>query len=256
MSVFRSATSCTAQRSEGNILFYHSIDWGFDTAFIEKKRKAKEYLDSLSLPCCIDGVCNANEAKRILDTNNPGCYLVTVKNPRTNQGDGYFGIQTFSQLLEKMKKSFGQNCSLDEFEFCVIEQLEKIPGCFTSIIMSDGKGNAVVEYLEGTVDNRFLSSGGEFKGTPQRIIFCGYDVIYCNNFSVLKRLYSSVKTCLYFKGYYECTYATLHGEPGVFFSYFSTDQMYQNIFSSFDFYMLPVNDRCSAQYLFEAGFLY
>lgn len=210
--------------------FYHSSAWGFDTSIIEKKEKAKRFLDEVGLPCCIECLCKHNEVKNFFDRRNIKYPLLLIVIDReTYKQIGSFDIMNFSQVQGLVKPNLSSFFCADRLTYCFIDQMFPCRRCFTATIISDGKGNGIIEFLTGIVDNRYLTSGGGNKLIPERIIFNDYKLVYCDDMIVLKTMWNSLKICLFYRGYYECSYATINNVNNVFFSYYSDDEAYQNI---------------------------
>ena len=210
-------------------MFYHSRDWGFDTSAIEKKEKAKEFLNRIGLPCCIKHICNHSEVNAFFRKDNKNCYLVMVLDTESLKYTGFFNIISREQLLAQIDRIVNDDFCMNRLRYCFIEQMHEFIDCFTANIISDGKGNAIIEYIQGTVDNRCLSSGGIQKTKPQKIVFNDYKMVFCDNYKIFMLMWESIKTCLFFKGYYECSYALVNEIKDVFFSYYSDEEIYQNI---------------------------
>lgn len=211
--------------------FYHSSAWGFDTSVINKKEEAKRFLNSIGLQCCIIHICDYSEARAFFDADNTGnCFLVIAIDKRSLKYTGCFDITSFGQLQNFVTSIIVRNnFSIERIKCLFINQMHWCPGCFTANIISDGKGNAIIEFIEDTVDNRLLSSGGGYKLKPKKILFNDFEMVYCDEVSVLIKLWDSLKTCLFYRGYYECSYAMINDIKKVYFSYYSDKEIYQNI---------------------------
>lgn len=210
--------------------FYHSRDWGFDTSFLNKKENARTFLNSIGLPCCIKGIFSLSETESFLDNNkNNEQYLIIAIDRNSLKQYGFFDITNFTQLYDSINLIKDNSFHCGRLSCCIISQLNPCPGCFTANIISDGKGKAIIEFLPGTVDNRYLSSGGKYQKTPQRINFNNYELVFCDDFHVLLQMWDYIKTCLFFRGYYECSYASISKEKNVYFSYYSNEKIYRNI---------------------------
>ena len=234
--------------------FYHSIDWGFDTSLIQKKEKAQQFLNCIGLPCCIKRVCNSTEVESFLLEKEDSLYLVMVLDQVSMKYTGFFDIKSYEQLRTQILSKSQEGFCFDRLKFCFISQMQDFSGCFTANIIADGKGSALIEFIEGTVDNRYLTSGGNYRIMPKRIIFNDFKMVYCDETSILLKLWDSLKTCLFYRGYYECSYAIINKTKEVYFSYYSDNEVYQNI--CLDYYEKDTTKyRCMFLSLLENGIL-
>ena len=239
------------------IKFYHSSNWNFDNLFIEKKKKAKSFLESIRLSCCIRCVCNHNEVKKFFAEveKKTGSFLVIVIDSETLKRIAFFNIVNFSQLQALVEPRFSNDFRIDRLRYCVISQMQPCQECFTATIISDGRGNAIIEFIKDTVDNRFLTSGGNYELIPQQIFFNEYKMVYCNDINVLLKLWPSLKVCLFFKGYYECSYAIVNDKKQICFSFYSDDNVYQNNLDLECFDSNTLKSRCNFLSIIENGFI-
>lgn len=210
--------------------FCHSGAWGFDNSIIEKKEYAKQFLDGIGLRCCIEYLCKYDESNNVFKGNeNHIPYLVLVIDNKSFKRIGVFDITDYSQLCNYVENNLSESFRKNRLVCIFIKQLQPCDGCFTANIISNGKGYALIEFIDGTVDNRMLSSGGSYRKQPKRIIFNEYKMVYCEDNQVLLHIWESIKVCLFFKGYYECSYASVNNKKDIYFTYFSNKDIYQNI---------------------------
>lgn len=209
--------------------FYHSKDWGFDTSVLKKRENAMSFLNSIGLHCCIKCICDQSMLESVFRELKGHRFLVIIIDIITLEYTGFFDITNCEQLSTQVNRVVNDNFRQDRIRYCFIDQMQECPGCFTSNIISDGKGNAIIEFIVDTVDNRYLTSGGQYVHLPKRILFNDYKMVYCDNYKVLMRLWESIKTCLFFKGYYECSFALVNNQKDVYFTYYSNEEIYQNI---------------------------
>lgn len=242
----------------GGTMFYHSIEWGFDVDYINKKEDAKAFLNKLGLRCCIDEVCDFDKLNLKFNNNKNISYLVisfNKKNPKNRMG--YFDICNYNQLLRHIKIDWG--CDFQELEFYFIVQMKHTLNCFTATLFSNGKGDVIIEYLKGVVDNRYVTSGSDNNNNSlftEKIYMHDYSLVYCEDYSVFTCLYEVIKVCSFFEGYYELSYANVHGEKGIYFSYYSKDKIYQNIFEIDIIGDKLISNRCIMNYLLLQNRIY
>ena len=214
-------------------MYYHSTDWGFDDNYQQKKRLSRNRLSALKLPMLNSISCNFHElssGKVSLGQNR--VYLVTVDDPsKACPRRGYFGISTITELESCIIQDFGENSlSLNTCQCHLIEQLFPCDGCFTGAIFSNGTGDLVCEVIADTIDNRELTSGSTREYKRNRIIYCEGVLSFCDNIRIWATILPEISICITHKGYYEFAYGLVRGTKGVYFSYFSEDSAYQNIF--------------------------
>lgn len=205
---------------------YHSIDWGFDVELSSKRKKSNDFLNRIQFPHVKIFFLSFKEMEKT-ELFNGYKYLVIVTCGIKKRG--YFNISTKQQLILHIKTDF-RNAEKD-IEITLIEQLDATSQCYTANIFSNGMGDLFCEVLKGTVDNRELTNIiDRHNRTIYSIEFSNYSLIKCEDFCVYQSLYRYLKDCLYFRGYYELSYANLHGDSGVYFTFYSNSSIYQNIF--------------------------
>lgn len=231
---------------------YHSLDWGFDRNYHYKKIFSQYMLEELHLPICKNFNVTFHNLKKYFHYNNKYIILVSDYN---NIRKGYFNICNYNQLLYQIGLDF--TCPPNNLSFRLIEQIDKCDNCFTATFFSNGRGSLILEAISNTVDNRFLTSGDErYEHKRIRIDFSNSTLTQCDNFQVLCLLNNYLKDLMWIKGYYELSYGKLNGYKGVYFTYFSNDETYMNIFNKNLVSLNNLTDRCRYLYLLEAGYLY
>lgn len=236
-------------------MYYHSIEWGFDTDYMKKKNKAMCFLQKHCFKTCISRVCSYSEIASMF-FENEGCFLVMIsKKNNSAERNGYFDISNYSQLLDRIANDYGKDCDLSEYDFCFIDQLEKMKDCFTANIFSDGHGKIIVEYLMDTVDNRDITGYSQNGKIPHSIIIDNDVLVKCDSYLVLMNLYDVIKKCIWLRGYYELSYATVHSKPDIYFSYYSSEDIYMNIFMN-DFGVDYKGSRSVYLFMKNAGYIY
>lgn len=229
--------------------FFHSYDWGFDTKYSLKKIKSIEYLSNnhflhvktFGLPI-----------KRIFEIDLIGKYLVIVSASGEfgEKKMGFFNIERVSQLDSYDEyNQLRYSCEAENAYAVFIQQMEPCDGCFTGTITSNGKGRMIVELLEGTVDNRLLTSCGAEATRIFTIVFDEYELVSCNNFSLRQKFDSNLKKCMFTSGYFEFSYAAVSGENDIWFTYYSDCEIYRNILLDDFRFEKNVSDVCCETYL-------
>ena len=209
-----------------------------------------------SFSTCLSQKCQANDLDKMFQRDNLE-YLVMVFPIKGNKHrTGFFDIKSVVQLQQKIYSEYGNESTCDEFEYCFIDQMREMEGCFTATIISNGKGSLVIEYLTNTIDNRDITSNTKCERVPHKIIFIDFELVECDGFEILKILFDDIKKCLWLKGYYELSYATVQGKKDVYFSYYSDEGIYMNYFDCNRMYTYESRNRCILQFLKEIGYLY
>lgn len=229
--------------------FYHSRDWGFDVSITDKKIIAKQFLTSLNLPCCIKIINDFNDVRSLFAKGDKEFFWCMIVDKETKKYHVFLNINNFDSLYEKIAPLLDNEFCLNRLTLCLVEKMYEIPGSFTAIIICDGKGNAIVEYIRDTVDNRFLSSGGNPKTPIEKIIFNDYKLVYCDDYNILITMHKYIKICLFFSGYYECSYAAINNKKDLYFSYYSNKKIYQNL--SLEYFNDMLKYRCAYLSLIE-----
>ena len=210
-------------------VFYHANDWGFDTSTpISRKIHSEFFLTSIGLPCCIKRASNSSEIQSLFN-HGSSYFLVYVIDKETHNFYVFQNISSYVQLLSLIKCDLKNKIIEDNLYYCLIERMHECPGCFTANVISNGRGNAIIEFIKGTVDNRYLSNGGNYIKAPQKIIFNDYKMVYCDDYYVFRQMWESIKICLFFKGYFECSYTSINKIKNVYYSFYSSKEIFQDI---------------------------
>lgn len=233
-------------------MYYHSVEWGFDINYAKKKNEAMKFLIDNSFTTCISRICRIDNMRELFDGNKK--YLVMVYPDFTFlKRTGFFDIINYDLLQDNIKKEYGENVNLEDFEYCCIEQMEKIDNCFTAVICSNGEGALIVEFLKDTIDNREITSDTESDRVPQRIVYDNFELMECDDYEVLKVLFSDINKCLWLKGYFELSFARVGKKKGVYYSYYSSEKIYMNIFNRKKDDLFGIRERCILNYLKHSG---
>ena len=238
-------------------MFFHSTDWGFDMDYQKKKEKSRKFLSSLELSVLNSFSCSYFELvgnDSVIDSSE--VYLVTVdSNINSVLRHGYFNISSVSILREKILSDFGTDSDVLETCRChFIEQLFLCPNCFTGALFSNCKGDLICEVICGTIDNRELTSGSSQNYDRKQIIYSEGNLITCDDYVLWSKLLPAIKVCIKCKGYFEFSFGRVGNNCDIYFSYYSDNECYQNVFFNeqrvtSDMFASRCVERCYLQYI-------
>lgn len=228
--------------------YFHSTDWGFDDNYQNKKIMSRRGLESLGLPMLSSFSILASDLDQVfMDAHVDTVYLVTVDDPcKEFPRQGYFNIMSSAELNKKIQRDFSNRKDvLSRCRCFFIEQIFPCLGCFTGVIISNGLGKIVCEIISDTIDNREITSGSTVSSRRKRIIYYDGKLCCCEDFYAWRLLVPYLQLCKDNLGYYEFSYGKVGEKHGVFFSYYSKDKVYQNIFEhDIPFYEGMITCRC------------
>ena len=238
-------------------MYYHSTDWGFDDNYQTKKKTSRSGLKAIGLPMLESISCSYYELVQNKVRFKPnGVYLVTADDgTKEKNRKGYFGVKSSDELLQHIIRDFGDSeSSLSACKCHCIEQLFPCEGCFTGALFSNGCGDLVCETINNTVDNREVTSGSSAPYERNRIIYHDGELSFCGDYFIWATLLSVISLCINNKGYYEFAFGLVSGKKGLYFSYFSSEEIYQNIFPlsapfDDDYIRCKCIESCYLQYL-------
>ena len=107
------------------------------------------------------------------------------------------------------------------------EIIKEVKNSFAGVVMTDGKGNTVIETISGTCDTRELTSTGADATRIKRYEYENFDDYTLGEPRIIKEIRDM---CQYFNGYYEFAYGNIRGENNVYFTFYSSNEEYINIF--------------------------
>lgn len=238
-------------------MFFHSTDWGFDFDYQKKKENSREVLSQLDLSILNSFSYTYFELLdnlSLIDSNE--VYLVTVDSTIASiPRHGYFDVSSIPNLLETIVADFGSdNTVLKTCRCYFIEQLFACKGCFTGALISDSKGNLICEVIDGIIDNRELTSGSSKSLYRKLIVYVDGKLSSCDDYLLWSKLLPQLEICIKYKGYFEFTFGRVRNKLDVYFSYFSSDKTYLNIFNNdvrifSDMITCRCIERCYLQYI-------
>ncbi|MFA6777331.1 MAG: hypothetical protein WCR80_02630 [Bacilli bacterium] len=132
-------------------------------------------------------------------------------------------VTSLNQVMEFIKSN---NLNLSNYKITFIERLLEIPDSFCGVVMTNGKADTIIEILLNSINLVDLTSAGV---DPSKIQY--YDFYYFDESLVVPRLINRIKLdCEHFKGYYEFIYGKYNGTTDIYYTYYSDNKEYTNIF--------------------------
>lgn len=209
--------------------YYNSLEWGIIKDNSASNRKQGfEFLKKIQLPMGDNFSIEVSEYDHYYDELNARIekshYLVIFE-PPSNQFDRYgiYNINSGEQITEFIKEK-GE--LIKDYNISFVEIIDQTEKSYVGTVMSDGKGNVIIETLNGTCDSRELTSRGADSSKIRQYIFNSF---YHYN-DVPRDILDIKEICQYFKGYYEFAYGSIRGEEKIYFTFYSSDEAYTNIF--------------------------
>lgn len=218
-------------------LKYDSSNWEIDNSDFVEKIHSFESLHSQGLPhlnyyvFSYDEICSLSQKNCKFDVKQ----LVMAYEKNTNDRDGFFDIEDFCSLKNRIDSRFDIPNKENQEIICVsVDEMENFEGCFTGIIISDGKGNLFCEMLSDTIDNRELTRISGDYNRFDHIRYRDYELVDCSDFLKFKILKKQIDKCILIKGYFEFSYCLVHATKEIKFCHFSSNDNYQRSINSDD----------------------
>ena len=210
--------------------YHNSLEWGIikeNTSSI--RGNGFEFLKRIKLPTGnnfsiknTDILVNKDKYNEEISKSN---YLVIFE-PHNNsyQRCGIFGVNSFDQIEEYIRNN---NININNYQISLVEIIEKITHSFAGVLMSDGEGNTIIEIINDTVDSRELTSCG---ADAKRIMHFESNDFDNTLYEAPKVIREIKEICQYFRGYYEFAYGSIRGVKDIYFTFYSSNDEYINIF--------------------------
>lgn len=211
------------------VRFYNSIKWGIQETDIGNIRNnGMQHLKELKFATTdykslsYKNFClNFNS---LLDAMKGSEYIIIFEPP--NENFQRYGIDYTDNQSEVRDFISSKGNFLDEYNVSLIEKINEIDSSFCGTVISNERGNVVIETLKGSVDSRFLTSTGADYENIECYEFNGYEL----NSRVPSIILKIKKDCEFISGYYEFAYGEVKGKKGVFYTFYSDNEKYRNIF--------------------------
>ena len=210
--------------------YFNSLEWGIiDSDSRTIRGNGFEYLKELKMPTGNNFSVSFNEylsnkatIQKEIEASN---YLVIFEPPNnTYKRYGLNNINSTEMIDDFIEKD---KPSINQYHISFIEQILKTDKSYVGTVMSDGKGSTIIETLSGTCDSRELTSRGADPKRIQQYIFNSFqDKVW----GVPRDIAEIREICQYFKGYYEFAYGRVRNEEQIYFTFYSSNEHYINIF--------------------------
>lgn len=217
---------------------YHNlIEWQIlKEDILNHRARGIEFLKQIRCPTPKYYFAEAQEVKKDKERFNKilkdyGPFLV-IFDPKDNKKErvGYFSVNH----LDEIGDIFSLN--LEDYGASFIQQIQDVRPCFSGSAVSNGEGKLIVEIIKDTVDVRNLTSCGADTKNVDRAYFDDFDFLCLApewlEYFFLKEIKDYTQ---YFTGYYEFAYGMLNGQKGLFFTSYSDNPTFQEIFNESQF---------------------
>ena len=210
--------------------FYNSLDWGIINKNCNTIRgNGFIFLKNLNLPMgnnfSVKSQVYQNRKFEIENEISKSDYIV-IFDPSSNnfQKYGMHNVNSVTSIDDYIDKN---NININLYNISFIEQIKKVDNSFVGTVMSNGKGKTIIEILSDTVDSRELTSRGANSKLIKTYDFTEFND-YCFNVpAIIKEI---KKMCEFFQGYYEFAYGKIRDEKDIYFTFYSKNKKYINIF--------------------------
>ena len=209
--------------------FYNSLEWGIVNEESKKMRQnGFDFLKKINVPTgdnfSISYQDYQNQKQSIESRINNSKYIVILE-PPTNQYHRYglTGVNSTRTIDAYMEQ---EKLSLKSYNISFIEIIKELEDSFSGTVISNGKGDTFIEIIKGTCDSRELTSTGADPNRIKQYNFFSFE----GGERAPQVIYEIKKVCQYFKGYYEFAFGEIRGEKDIYFTFYSPNENYINIF--------------------------
>lgn len=221
--------------------YYHSYDWGIVDNPTLNRSVGYKFLNSINLLTPILHTFTAEYLLSLKDNdlsyimkNVPYlaiCETISSNGPKIGSPN-IISINQIHAMARKAKRHYGKESIIS-----LLQQIKEIKTSFVATALSDGKGMVLIEILKGTVDSRNLTSKGANPKNLERGLFWDKETFEITDFSLFTKMVSIYKDCCWNRGYYEITCGITNMTECIFYTYYSSNEMYGNLLKmcSYDF---------------------
>ena len=213
-----------------NKKYYNSLEWGIiDQDSREVRKNGFDHIKKIKLPTGHNFSVGYHEYQvrktQIADMIKDSKYIVIFEPP--NKSNTRYGITSISSIDQIDEYIIKNNYNLQKYNVSFIEIINELQNSFAGTVMTDGNGNTIIETIDGTCDSRELTSIGANAKHINSYRFMSFD----DNDSNVPRIIREIKEmCQYFRGYYEFAYGEIRGIKDIYFTFYSPNENYINIF--------------------------
>lgn len=210
--------------------YFNSLEWGIiDSDSRTIRGDGFDYLKELRLPTGNNFSMSFNEylekkdaIQKEISLSN---YLVIFEPPNnTYKRYGLNNINSTEMIDEFIEHD---KPGINQYHISFIEKIIETDKSYVGAVMSDGKGSVVIETLSGTCDSRELTSRG---ADPKRIAQYIFTSFHDKVWGIPRDIAEVRDICQYFKGYYEFAHGRVRNEEQIYFTFYSSNEHYTNIF--------------------------
>lgn len=223
--------------------YFNSLEWGIiDLDSRTIRGDGFDYLKELRLPTGNNFSMSFNEylenKDKIQNDIEKSNYLVIFEPPNnTYKRYGLNNINSIAAIDEFIEQD---KPGINQYHISFIEKIIETEKSYVGAVMSDGKGSVVIETLSGTCDSRELTSRG---ADPKRISQYIFTSFHDKVWGIPRDIAEVRDICQYFKGYYEFAYGRVRNEEQIYFTFYSSNEHYTNIFKGGNVYAKTLRSR-------------
>lgn len=130
-----------------------------------------------------------------------------------------------SQVMDFIKE---KDLNINNYKITFIERMLAVDDSFCGVVMTNGKGDTVIEILQDSINLIDLTSAGV---DPTKTQYYEFD--HFEESHVVPYLINKIKMdTQHYEGYYEFIYGQFRGRPDVYYTYYSNNKDYINIFEN------------------------
>lgn len=217
--------------------YHNSLEWGILGDNISHIRGSGfDYIKQLGLPTgnnfSISYSDYEKNKSKIQEVIKDSQYIIIFDPPgydffRYSLDEIVNDVQKIDDFLMNNTAMNDYNIPLNYYNISFIEFIEKIPTSFAGVVMSDGQGNTVIETVSDTCDSRELTSHGAERSRIKEYTYISFDDYIIGAPKYIQQIKD---VCQYFRGYYEFSYGKIRGVSNIYFTYYSNNPKYINIF--------------------------
>lgn len=217
--------------------YHNSLEWGIlrdNTSDI--RGDGFDYIKRLGLPIGNNfsiSYCDYEQNKcKIQEVIKDSKYIIIFDPPgydflRLSLGEVVNDTNRIDEFLKSNSFINDYNIPLNYYNISFIEFIEKIPTSYAGVVMSDGQGNTVIETVSDTCDSRELTSRGADRSRIKDYTYISFDDYIVGAPKAIQQIKN---VCQYFRGYYEFAYGKIREVNNIYFTYYSNNPKYTNIF--------------------------
>ncbi len=215
---------------KSNKKYYNSLEWGIiDSDSRDMRKNGFEYLKKMQLSTgnnfsmkYQDYQIAKNKINQVINNSD---YIVIFEPPNKNYMR--YGLTNVKSIDEIDNYIIDNEIKIEKYSISFIEIIKEISNSFAGTVITDGKGNTIIEIIRGTCDSRELTSTGANSNRINSYRYISFD----DKISDAPKIIDDIKEmCQYFRGYFEFAYGEIKGAKDIYFTYYSSNDNYINVF--------------------------